>query len=62
MNRLDSIHHACSDTIKVAEFSTLGNIYRFVLDCHAKKEGSRPGSPNAEKGSKLDRASEKHSG
>ena len=54
MNRLDSIHYACSDTIKVAELiSALVAAYRFVLDT-AMKEGSRPGAPDAEKGSKHD--------
>jgi hypothetical protein len=29
-----------------AELSALANIYKFVLDCHTKKEATRPGSPD----------------
>jgi hypothetical protein len=28
------------------EFTALANVYKFVLDCHAKKEATRPGSPD----------------
>lgn len=28
------------------EFTALANVYRFVLDCRAKKEATRPGSPD----------------
>jgi hypothetical protein len=34
------------DALPDAELSTLAAIYRFVLDCHAKKEATRPGSPD----------------
>ena len=37
-----------------AELSVLANIYKFVLDCHAKKEATRPGSPDAAKEIKND--------
>ena len=28
-----------------AEICARSNVYRFVLDCHARKEATRPGSP-----------------
>jgi len=34
------------DATHEAELSTLAAVYRFVLDCHAKKEATRPGSPD----------------
>jgi hypothetical protein len=34
------------DATAEAEISALANVYRFVLDCRAKKEATRPGSPN----------------
>ena len=34
------------DATLEAEVSTLANIYKFALDCHAKKEATRPGSPD----------------
>lgn len=34
------------DATPAAELSALANVYRFVLDCHAKKEDTRPGAPN----------------
>ncbi len=34
------------DTKPEAQVSALANIFRFVLDCHAKKEATRPGSPD----------------
>lgn len=41
------------DATPESELSALAAAYRFVLDS-AKKEGSRPGAPDAEKGSKHD--------
>jgi hypothetical protein len=38
------------------ELSALVWVYRFVLDCHAKKEGARPGTPNDGTESKEDSA------
>jgi hypothetical protein len=29
-----------------AEISVLSACYQFILDCHAKKEATRPGSPD----------------
>ncbi len=43
------------------EMSALAAAYRFVLDT-AMKEGSRPGAPDAEKGSKHDSRLPKCSG
>ena len=42
------------DITPEAEVSALANVLRYVLDCHAKKEAARPGSPDDEKGSKHD--------
>jgi hypothetical protein len=37
------------------ELTALANVYRFVLDCRAKKEAAhRQSRPDAEKGSKHD--------
>ena len=42
------------DATSESELSALSGVYRFVLDCRAKKEGSRLGAPDAAKGSKHD--------
>ena len=42
------------DASPQAELSTLANVYKFVLDCHAKKEATRPGSPDDAKEIKDD--------
>jgi hypothetical protein len=34
------------DALPQAELSTLAAVYRLVLDCHTKKEATRPGSPD----------------
>ena len=34
------------DATPEAEIATLAAVYKFVLDCHAKKEATRPGSPD----------------
>lgn len=40
-----------------AELSALAPVYRFILDCHAKKEAApRQSRPEDVKGSKNDRA------
>ncbi len=33
------------DVTPRTEISALASVYRFVLDCRAKKEATRPGSP-----------------
>jgi hypothetical protein len=35
-----------TDTTQEAEISTLANVYRFVLDCHAKKEAAPESRPD----------------
>jgi hypothetical protein len=34
------------DATPDVEVSALANVYKFVLDCRAKKEATRPGSPD----------------
>ncbi len=36
----------CPDTKPETEISALSNVYRFILDCHTKKEAARPGGPD----------------
>jgi hypothetical protein len=33
-------------TTPQAELNALCAVYRFILDCHAKKKGTRPGGPD----------------
>jgi len=40
---------AHSDTNVESELSALANVYRFVLDCHAKKEAAPESRPDDEK-------------
>jgi hypothetical protein len=35
-----------SETTPESEISTLANIYRYILNCAAKKEATHPGSPD----------------
>jgi hypothetical protein len=44
-----------SDATSEAEVAALGAIYKFVLDCHAKKEAAPESRPDDAKGSKNDR-------
>jgi hypothetical protein len=37
------------------ELRTLAAVYRFILDCHAKKKAARPGGHGEAKGAKNDR-------
>ncbi len=39
------------DATPEAELNVLANVYRFILDCHAKKEAAHPAAPNEAKGS-----------
>ena len=39
-----------SDATSEDEVAALRNIYRFIIDCHAEKEATRPGSPEDMKG------------
>jgi hypothetical protein len=46
MDRVRSTYFPLPDITPEAELTTLANIYKFVLDCHAKKEAARPGDPD----------------
>ena len=37
------------DATPEGELNALANVYRFILDRHAKKEATRPGAPDARK-------------
>lgn len=50
------------DATPETELSSLASVYRFILDARAKKEGSRPGAPDAAKGSKHDSRHLKYTG
>jgi len=57
------VYHMRPDATPEAELDALSAVYRFILDCHAKKE-DRPttsGPDDAMKGSKHDRATPNHS-
>jgi hypothetical protein len=59
MNR-GIIYQPRQDAAPEAERATLANIYRFIIDCHAKRNAASVSSTNggdAMKGSKNDRAS-----
>jgi hypothetical protein len=43
------------DIAPEAELSALASVYRFILDCHAKKEAAPTSSPDAAKGFQNDR-------
>ncbi len=47
------------DTTPETELSSLANVYKFVLDCHAKEEDTRPGAPNDGTKSKENSANER---
>jgi len=40
------IYASRGDAAPGDEVAALSNVFKFVLDCHAKKEAARPGSPN----------------
>jgi hypothetical protein len=51
------------DATPEAELSALTNVYRYILDCHAKKKAApRQSRPDDAKGSKHDRATENYTG
>ena len=37
------------DATPEGELNALANVYRLILDCHAKKEATLPGGPDARK-------------
>lgn len=43
------IYRPRADAKPDAELSALAGVYRLILDSRAKKEGSRPGAPDAGK-------------
>ena len=49
MDRPSITYALRTDTTQEAEISTLANVYRFVLDCHAKKEAAPESRPDDEK-------------
>ena len=54
MNSTHITYTRRSDTSSEAEVATLGAIYKFVLDCHAKKEAAPESRPDDAKGFKYD--------
>ena len=46
MDRPSITYALRTDTTQEAEISTLANVYRFVLDCHAKKEAAPESRPD----------------
>jgi hypothetical protein len=44
MNSAHITYTQRSDATSEDEVAALRNIYRFIIDCHAKKEATRPGS------------------
>jgi hypothetical protein len=45
-----------SDATLEGEMNALASVYKFILDCHSKKEGGSATAPDDAKGSKHDRA------
>ena len=53
MKRSGIVYRSRVDVGPEAEISTLTNVYRFILDCHAKNKAARPdGTYEKEKGGK----------
>ncbi len=58
---MNSPHVAYSPSTNVtteSEARVLANVYRFILDSHAKKKATRPGGPDDAEESKNDRTAE----
>ena len=48
------VYEPRSDTTPEAELNALANVYRFILDCHAKKMAAEPApEPHGFDGTKL---------
>ena len=60
MNCPEVIYRPRPNATPETEISALAACYRFILDCHAKKEGARPGAPDDTKESKHDGAATKN--
>ena len=61
MTQTEIVYRPCTGATPESEIAVLADVYRFVL-VTAIKEGSRPGAPNAEKGSKHDSRLPKYTG
>jgi hypothetical protein len=61
MNSAHITYTQRSDATSEDEVAALRNIYRFIIDCHAKKEATRSGSPDDAKEIKNDSRHEHHS-
>ncbi len=46
------------NTVPEGGVASLASVYRFILDCHAKKKAARPGGPDDAEESKNDRTAE----
>jgi len=56
--KASAVYEPRPDATPEAEVNVLANVYRFILDCHAKQEGGPATAPtDAMKGSKHDRVS-----
>ena len=64
MSGLAINYAARADATTETELSAVANVYRFVLDCHAKKDAAGVTSTNGDdaKGSQHDRARQKYTG
>jgi hypothetical protein len=52
--RASVLYEPRSDTTPEAELNALANVYRFILDCHAKKMAAEPApEPDGRDGTKL---------
>ena len=56
MNGARIIYTPRPDVTPEAEISALATVYRFILDCHARKEGGPATAPDDRKGPKHDPA------
>ena len=54
MNSLRITYTPRPDVTPDAELNVLANVYRFILDCHAKKKAAEPSpEPDGRDGTKL---------
>jgi hypothetical protein len=62
MNNTAVAYAAHHDATPESEIAALASVYRLVLNCHTRKEATRPGSPDDEKGSKHDSRQQQYTG
>jgi hypothetical protein len=55
MSSAPTVYRPREDASAEAELSALVNVYRLVLNCHAKKEAAPESRPDDARGSKHDR-------